>query len=112
MFLSGKSREIVHRLQEKMKKLSEELRYEDAAKIRDQLKAIESATQRQRVVSYDMIDRDIIAVAIEGNDASIGLLQVRDGLLLGQERSIFPRGESIEIISFLPRYYKTATIYP
>jgi excinuclease ABC subunit C len=115
MFLSGKSREIVHRLQEKMKKLSEELRYEDAAKIRDQLKAIESATQRQRVVSYDMIDRDIIAVAIEGNDASIGLLQVRDGLLLGQEQFYVSTAgeETSEIIrNFLPRYYKTATIYP
>jgi excinuclease ABC subunit C len=98
-----------------MEQYSEELRYEEAAKIRDQLKAIEAVIQRQRVVSYDMQDRDIIAVASEGGDAAIGLLQVREGMVLGQEQfNVATAGEeAAEVIrNFLPRYYKTATIFP
>jgi len=115
LFLSGKSREIVDRLTERMRQYSEELRYEEAAKIRDQLRAIESAVQKQRVVSHDLLDRDVIAVAEEGGDACVGLLQIREGALLGQEHFIVSTaGEvSSEVIrNFLPRYYKTATIYP
>jgi excinuclease ABC subunit C len=115
MFLSGKSKEIINRLQGKMERYSEDTRYEEAAKIRDQLKAIESVVQRQRIVSYDMQDRDIVAVAEEGGDASVGLLQVREGMLLGREQFIVSTaGQGIaEILrNFLPRYYKTATIYP
>ncbi len=115
MFLSGKSKEISNRLKERMEKLSEEMKYEEAAKIRDQLRAIESVIQKQRAVSHDQIDRDIIAVATEGGDACVALLQVREGILIGQEHYIVATaGESIgEIVrNFIPRYYKTATIYP
>lgn len=115
LFLSGKSKEISIRLRRRMEKLSEELKFEEAARIRDQLRAIESVIQRQRMVSHDQIDRDIIAVETEGNDACTALLQVRDGILLGQEHFIVSTaGESAaEVIrNFLPRYYKTATIFP
>jgi len=114
MFLSGKSKEIVKRLSERMEKRSEELRYEEAAKIRDQLRAIDSVVQRQRVVSYDMMDRDVIAVAEEGADACVGLLQIREGALLGQEHFMVATGggSMAEIVrNFLPRYYKTSIIY-
>ncbi len=115
MFLSGKSKEISNRLRARMEKYSDEMRYEEAAKLRDQLRAIESVIQRQRVVSHDQIDRDIIAVATEDGDACVALLQVREGILIGQEHYIVSTaGEEIsEVVrNFLPRYYKTATIYP
>ncbi len=115
MFLSGKSKEISNRLRERMEKLSDETKYEEAAKIRDQLHAIESVIQRQRAVSHDQVDRDIIAVSTEGGDACVALMQVREGVLLGQEHFIVATaGEDIsEVVrNFLPRYYKTATVYP
>lgn len=115
MFLSGRSREIVNRLRERMEKLSEEMRYEDAASIRDQINAIEAVIQRQRVVSPDLVDRDVIAVAAEDNSAGVALIQVREGAVLGQENfSVSTAGEDIaEIVrNFIPRYYKTAAIYP
>jgi excinuclease ABC subunit C len=62
-----------------------------------------------------MQDRDVISVAEEGGDACVGMLQIREGALLGQEHYIVATaGEGIsEIVrNFLPRYYKTATIYP
>jgi excinuclease ABC subunit C len=115
LFLSGKSKEISNRLRSRMEKFSNEMKYEEAAKLRDQINAIESVIQKQRAVSHDQIDRDIIAVAAEGGDACVALLQVRDGILIGQEHYIVnTAGEDIsEVVrNFLPRYYKTATIYP
>jgi excinuclease ABC subunit C len=115
LFLSGKSKEIAARLKERMDKLSERLEYEEAAKVRDQIKAIESVIQKQRVVCHDLIDRDIIAVSSEGGDACVTLLEVREGVLLGQKRYIVATAgfDTAEITrNFLPRYYKTATVFP
>jgi excinuclease ABC subunit C len=115
LFLSGRSREIAGRLMERMNALSDEMKYEEAAKVRDQLKAIESVIEKQRVVSADLGDRDIVNAAVEGNDACVVLLKVRGGVLLGQESFIvstagFDRSEIIR--NFIPRYYKTLTIFP
>ncbi len=115
LFLSGRSREIAGRLRERMERLSEELKFEEAAKARDQLQAIESVIQRQRVVSPDMSDRDAIAVAIEGNDACVALYQVREGVLIGQKHFIVDTAgfDTSDIVrNFIPRYYKTETIFP
>ena len=115
LFLSGKSKEIVLRLKERMEVLSDEMKFEEAARIRDQIRAIDSVIGKQRIVSHDQVDRDIIAVECEGNDACVSLSQVRDGILLGQEHFIVSTaGQDISEITrnFLPRYYKTATIFP
>ena len=115
LFLSGRSKKIASRLGERMDRLSDQLEYEEAARVRDQIKAIESVIQKQRVVSADLLDRDIIAVSSEGGDACVALLEVREGVLLGQKRyTVATAGfETAEIIrNFLPRYYKTATVFP
>lgn len=115
LFLSGRSREIADRLRTRMNELSEELFYEDAAKVRDQLRGIESVIEKQRVVSAELIDRDIIGVAAEGSDACLVLLQVRQGILLGKESYVVSTAGfgSPEIIrNFIPRYYKSAMIFP
>jgi len=115
LFLSGRSKEIAGRIRKRMEQLSEELRYEEAAKVRDQLQAIESVMQRQRVVSSDMADRDAISIAVEGNDACVALYQVREGVLIGQKHFIVDTAgfEIPEIVrNFIPRYYKTETVFP
>ncbi len=115
LFLSGRSREIADRLKARMDEFSDDLKYEQAARVRDQLKAIESVIEKQRVVSPDIIDRDIINIAAEGSDACVSLLKVRRGVLLGQESFIvttagFDDSEVIRV--FLPRYYKSAAVFP
>ena len=115
LFLSGRSREIADRLKARMDEFSDDLKYEQAARVRDQLKAIESVIEKQRVVSPDIIDRDIINIASEGSDACVSLLKVRRGVLLGQESFIvttagFDDSEVIRV--FLPRYYKSAAVFP
>ncbi|MEE9553534.1 MAG: excinuclease ABC subunit UvrC [candidate division Zixibacteria bacterium] len=115
MFLSGRSHEIADRLKIRMNEFSDALKYEQAARVRDQLKAIESVIEKQRVVSADLIDRDVVNIAAEGNDACVSLLKVRRGVLLGQESYIvttagFDNPEVIRV--FLPRYYKSAMVFP
>jgi len=115
LFLSGRSREIAQRLQGRMEKFSDEMRFEEAAKVRDQLRGIETVIQKQRVVSPDLADRDAIAVAVEGNDACVALYQVREGVLIGQKHFIVDTagfGQSDIVRNFIPRYYKTETAFP
>ena len=115
LFLSGRSREIADRLHLRMNDHSEKMEYEQAARVRDQLKSIESVIEKQRVVSADLVDRDIINVSLEGGDACVNLMKVRRGILLGQESYIVTTAgyDAPEIIRvFLPRYYKLATVLP
>lgn len=85
MFLSGKDRELVKRLERRMETASEALNFEAAASIRDRISALERATGIQRVVSQKMEDRDVIAVAKEGAAADVQIMFVRGGKLLGRK---------------------------
>ena len=63
-FLSGHSEEIVARLHNDMEKAAEEMRFEKAAAVRDQLKAIQSIIERQKIVfATDYLDSDVLAMA-------------------------------------------------
>src|SRR5574340_1438741 len=63
-FLSGHSEEIVHRIERDMEKAADEMRFERAAALRDQLKAIQSIIERQKVIfASDYLDSDVLAMA-------------------------------------------------
>jgi excinuclease ABC subunit C len=85
LFLSGRSTELLDRLEARMKSLSENMEFEEAAVVRDQIEAIESVRQRQRVVSDRVIDRDIAAFACSASDAACVVLQIREGVLIGRQ---------------------------
>ena len=116
MFLSGRSDEIVNRLTEKMMKLSDRQEYERAALIRDQIEAIRAVIQKQKVVSEERIDRDIIALARSLADVSIVVIQIRKGVLIGRQHFYLTAPEDITnakvLSSFILRYYKTSTFLP
>ncbi len=85
-FLNGRTERIVKRLQAKMEAASEELRFEQAAAIRDQLKAIETVIERQKVVfPNDYVDSDVIAMARSDREACMQVFFIRAGKLLGRE---------------------------
>src|SRR5688572_24122693 len=69
--LSGKSEGVVDRLEEKMNAAAENLQFEQAAAIRDQIKAIDFITLRHKAVSPKMTDQDVIALARENNDTTV-----------------------------------------
>ena len=85
-FLNGRTEKIVRRLHTKMEAASEELRFEQAAAIRDQLKAIETVIERQKVVfPNDYVDSDVIAMARSEREACMQIFFIRAGKLIGRE---------------------------
>ena len=61
------------------------MRFEEAARFRDQLKALESMRARQQVVFDDEIDRDVLGLARADDEACCSVLEVREGRLLGKK---------------------------
>ena len=85
-FLNGHSEGILVRVQKEMDKAAEEMRFEKAATLRDQLKAMHSIVERQKVVfSADYKDSDVIAMARADNEACVQIFFIRGGKLIGRE---------------------------
>jgi len=84
-FLNGRTKEIVGRLSIDMEKASANLNYEKAGTIRDQLNAIENIVERQKVVSSDYVDSDVIAMARSDREACVQIFFIRGGKLIGRE---------------------------
>jgi excinuclease ABC subunit C len=85
-FLNGRTDGILKRLQNEMQAASQELRFEQAAAIRDQLKAIEAIIERQKVVfASDYVDSDVIAMARSDREACMQVFFIRGGKLIGRE---------------------------
>jgi len=85
-FLNGRTDSIVKRMQAEMHTASEQLKFERAAALRDQLKAIETVIARQKVVfPADYVDSDVIAMARSDREACMQVFFIRGGKLIGRE---------------------------
>lgn len=83
LFLRGEKKELLHRLEERMQRLSDEMRFEEAAKIRDRVFKLQRAFESQKVVSPELGDIDVIGYCREGDDIAVNVLFVRNGMLIG-----------------------------
>jgi len=116
-FLEGHSEAIVDRLQKEMDKASEELRFEKAAAVRDQMKAIQSIIERQKVIfTSDYKDSDVIAMARADGEACVQIFFIRGGKLIGREYFILEGTEDTadaEVMSgFVQQFYTEAASIP
>jgi excinuclease ABC subunit C len=84
-FLNGRTDSIVSHLEAEMQQASEELRYEQAAVLRDQLDAIQKIVEDQRIISTEYCDSDVIAMAASDREAIIQVFFIRGGKLTGRE---------------------------
>jgi excinuclease ABC subunit C len=82
--VKGRGAEVVGRLREEMESLAQELRFEQAAQLRDWLSALENLTERQKMISAEPINRDVIGLAAEDDLGCLVVLQVRAGRMLGR----------------------------
>lgn len=89
LFLSGKDQQVLSNLVERMEEASSSLRFEEAARIRDQIQAVRRVTERQ-FVSGNSEDLDVIGVSFESGMACLHVLFIRQGKVLGS-RSYFPK---------------------
>lgn len=116
-FLSGHSEAIVSRLQEEMEQAAEEMRFEKAAALRDQLKAIQSIIERQKIVfPTDYLDSDVLAMARSNGEACVQVFFIRGGKLIGREYFILEgtedEADSEVIEQFITQFYTEAATIP
>lgn len=109
LFLQGKDKQVLEVLIRKMEIASQTLRFEDAAKFRDQIQAIRRVQEQQFVAEDSQDDLDVLGFSQQKGLACIHILMIRQGKVLGS-RSFFPnipanteRQEVFE--SFLSQYY-------
>jgi len=116
-FLSGHSEGIIQRLQSEMEKASEEMRFEKAAALRDQLKAMQTIIERQKIVfGADYEDSDVIAMARADGEACVQIFFIRGGKLIGREYFILEGTEDTadsEVVEeFVKQFYTEAATIP
>jgi excinuclease ABC subunit C len=116
-FLGGHSENIVSRLRSEMDKASDEMRFEKAASLRDQLKAMENIMERQKIVfASDYLDSDVLAMARSDGEACVQIFFIRGGKLIGRDYFILEGTEdaadSDVITQFVKQFYTEAASIP
>ncbi len=115
-FLQGRSDGVLEDKRTHMQAASERLEYEEAARLRDQILAIEQIVQRQKVVSPLDIDQDVIAFAREGSEAVVQIFFIRQGKIIGREHYVLEgtAEEDVESIAgqFIKQFYDRAAEIP
>lgn len=84
--LKGKTEDLIQELTWQMNKAASELSFEKAAEIRDRIEQLQVYSSKQKIVTNDFTDRDIIGCASEGKDVSATILNVRNGKLVGKRQ--------------------------
>lgn len=115
-FLSGKYNKVIKVLEKDMVEAAEELNFEKAALLRDQINSIKHIEHKQAVLSSSMEDQDIIAYARSENDTLIQVYFVRIGKLVGREHFLLEETADVEIektiYDFLIQFYADVAFIP
>ena len=115
-FLNGNSKEVIRELQEKMMLASEELRFEDAMDYRDLIESVKRIGERQKITSHDDGDKDIIAMAIDREDAVVQVFFMRQGKMIGRDhfyiKVALEDTRSQILSSFLKQFYAGTPFIP
>ncbi|MFY7998402.1 MAG: excinuclease ABC subunit UvrC [Candidatus Kapaibacteriota bacterium] len=91
--LRGKSRGVEQDLEQEMARLSEEMEFEKAAVVRNRLMALREYSEKQKVLSTDPVDRDVLALSRNEKDACAVILKIRDGKLIGKQHFYVAQSE-------------------
>lgn len=114
LFLEGRSGPLLDQLRDRMKRAAKKLEFEEAARLRDQLIALERSLERQTVATTDPIDQDVFGLYRQADRICIYILYVRGGRISGGRAlhftSEFPDEELIE--SLVNQYYADENFVP
>ncbi|MBI5530641.1 MAG: excinuclease ABC subunit UvrC [Candidatus Doudnabacteria bacterium] len=122
-FLQGDTAGVYSEIKKEMQKAAEQKKFETAARLRDQLRALELLTEKQNVILAKKVDWDVISLAAAENNACINLFKVRGGKLFDKENFIYQlpslwrqnghEAAASEIINtFLQKYYLETSSLP
>jgi excinuclease ABC subunit C len=116
LFMEGRSDQLTRQLRQKMAAAAEGLDFENAARYRDQLLAIEKIADRQKVLTRSREDQDLVAYARDGRDVFVEVAYVRQGKMVGHDGHALDgaaeASESELLRGFLLMYYGSATHVP
>ena len=108
LFLRGRSDELATHLTERMHEAGEHERFEEAARLRDQIASVKNSLERQSIVSDQLVDRDVFGLVRDGGEVEVQVLHVREGRVIGTQGYSFSnvRVDDGEVMSsFLGQYY-------
>ena len=115
-FLNGNHKEILKELEEKMMSASQEMNFEDAAQYRDLMQSVKRIGERQKITDQHGEDKDVIAVAQDGEDAVAQVFFIRGGKLIGRDHFYLKVDKedlrSQIISSFLKQFYAGTPFIP
>ena len=116
LFLEGKQEKLLKELRQRMDMAAGNLEFERAAQIRDQLQAVEKVIEKQKIVSDDLEDRDVVAMARSLGESCVMVFFVRGGKLIGREHFILDETESMKraevLYAFIKQYYLQVEFFP
>ena len=116
MFLEGDTRQIVQSIKERMKLEAENLHFEKAAALRDQVSAIEKVNEGQKVLTLKADNLDIIGCSQTASEAWAEIFFVRQGKLIGRDNYLMTVGEFDDLSSvqtaFIKQFYKVTPYVP
>lgn len=104
LLLEGKNKGLLDMLEKKMKRLSDEMRYEEATLVRDRIRAIRQISERQKAVAPELGDIDTIGIFREEDRAVFKILFIRSGIMIGS-RHFFVGNVSGETDGYLLRNF-------
>ena len=115
-FMNGRDRRVVNEMKEKMALLAERRLYEEAARMRDRIRFIEEFQYRQKIITDDLKDRDVVAVAAEDEDAAGVVFKIRDGKIIGRQhyymKGVFEESYKNIVAAFTKQFYLKADFIP
>ncbi len=115
-FLNGNYAPLIRELEEKMKAASDAMEFEAAIEYRELLVSVRQIAQKQKITHSDMEDKDIIALASDGEDAVVQVFFIREGRLIGRDHfylRIAEGDQAGEILSsFLKQFYAGTPYIP
>src|SRR3990172_692127 len=116
MFLEGRSEEVARSLRRSMQEASAALEYERAARLRDQVRAIEHTRERQVMALPERVDMDVFGMAPDGPEACVQVFFVRRGNVVGRDNFALDGAadepDADVLAGFLKQFYQSAAVVP
>ena len=116
LFLSGERKDLIGGLEKSMLRLSEEMKFEEAAKIRDRIRAIEKAWESQKIISPELGDLDVIGFHRDAAEACFKTFFIRNGIMIGSRDFFLKNVENVpdrELMhTFISQFYAKEIIPP
>ncbi|PFL20730.1 excinuclease ABC subunit C [Bacillus cereus] len=110
-FLNGGHKEVRSELETKMYEASEQLEFERAKELRDQIAHIDAIMEKQKMIMSDLVDRDVFGYAVDKGWMCVQVFFVRKGKLIERDVSMFPIYDEPEegFLTFIGQFYENSS---